>query len=140
VAAIEFTGEANYRWDGSGFRPIVPIRLTNPTSGASLDAYGLVDSGADYSIVRVETLRRLGLDLRASGQRQLVSAAGALIVNEFRVLVEVCGAQFQAIVLASVIENLSFEILGRDPLFRHVHFAFEEYAEAWRNRILWKLP
>ena len=129
LTALDFTGEAGYLWDGDAFRPLVPVLLTNPISGQSVDSYGLVDSGSDLTTVRLETLVRLGLNPALLNRRNSIGLTGSEHSYEAPVELEVCGVHVSALVLASRLDGVRFEILGRDPLFRHVHFAFEEYAE-----------
>jgi len=140
VPALDFTGESGYLWDGTEFRPILPLSLINPATGVSADSHGLLDSGADLAFVRLETVQQLGYDVTTLNRRRTVGLTGNDLAYEVPLELEVCGVRFQATVLSSELEGVRFEILGRTPLFQHVHFAFEEYPEPWRNRILWKLP
>ena len=101
---------------------------------------GLVDTGADTSLVTVESLRLMGFELQSLRPRQTRGTAGLSRAYEADLIIEVCGVSFEATVVAPEVEGLDYHLLGREPLFRHVHFAFEEYANPQMNRVLWKLP
>jgi predicted aspartyl protease len=137
---IDFTGELPYDRHSSVFRPLVPVRFINPNNGAVLEKDGLVDTGADTSLVTLESLRLLGFELASLRSRQTIGTAGMANAYEVELIMQVCGASFTATVVAPQVEALEYHLLGRDPLFRHAHFAFEEYDDPRRNRILWKLP
>ena len=59
MPALDFSGESGYLWDGTGFRPILPLRLINPVTGVAVISYGLLDTGADLAFVRLEIVQQL---------------------------------------------------------------------------------
>jgi hypothetical protein len=76
--------------------------------------------------VRLATLQQLGYDVTVLNQQRTVGSTGGDLAYEAPLELAVCGTKFPALVLSRTLEGVSFEILGRDPLFQHVHFAFEE--------------
>jgi predicted aspartyl protease len=137
---LDFADQYPYKRHLSVFRPLIPVRFINPINGAVVEKDGLVDTGADTSLVTIESLRLMGFELASLRSRETIGTAGLTRAYEADLIVEVCGVSFHASVVAPEVEGLDYHLLGRNPLFRHVHFAFEEYAEPWRNRVLWKLP
>jgi hypothetical protein len=135
MPSLEFDGEVAY-----SSRPIIPVRFVNPTGGLAFDSYGLVDSGADKSLLTPDTLAFLGYEIALLPRVRTSGTAGAATAFEVEILMELFGVAFLASALVLEHSSVHYNLLGRDPLFQHVHFAFEEYAEPWRNRVLWKLP
>lgn len=140
MAFQQYQGQFPYKQDGGTFRPLIPVRFANPSSGAVVETDALVDTGADTSLITYPTLLALGFDPALLESHDTVGTGGAVRVYRAEVILDVCGIRIRAPVVAPVVEGLTYHLLGRTPLFQHVHFAFEEYAEPWRNRILWKLP
>ena len=75
--------------------PIVPLTLTS--SQRSIQAEGYLDSGAFYSVFRLELLIQLGLQPRHGKTRYLVVGDGSFIpVHIFKLSVEMLGERFVA--------------------------------------------
>jgi len=66
-----------FRFDNGEMTPptrlYLPIRLRNPNTGASLVTYGLVDTGADSTLLPGSIAVQLGHDLRSRGAKSSVS-------------------------------------------------------------------
>src|SRR5690349_17469117 len=135
MPSLDFTGEFSY-----SARPVIPVRYVNPQTGAAFDSFALLDSGADYSMVNRTTLAILGFEESQLAASTSFGTTGSAVVYTGEILLEVCEVRMLATVLVPDQASISYNLLGRDPLFRYVHFAFEEYDDARRNRILWKLP
>ena len=86
------------------------------------------------------TLEELGFDPTQLEVRETLGTGGAVRMYVVDLVLEVCNARFPARVVAPDLGTADYNLLGRDPLFRYVHFAFEEYEDPRRNRVLWKLP
>ncbi len=57
------------------WRPLIPV--TFYANGLEFKSFGLIDSGADYSILPIEIAGILGLNLKGQPQYTLVGAGGS---------------------------------------------------------------
>ena len=98
--------------------PIVPLTLTS--SQRSIQAEGYLDSGAFYSVFRLELLIRLGLQPRQGKARYLVVGDGSFIpVHIFKLSVEMVGERFVAEMAFSDRLGVGFNLIGRKGIFDH---------------------
>jgi hypothetical protein len=109
--------------------PIIPLTLIS--SRRSLQAEGYLDSGAFYSVFRVELLIRLGLQPRHGKPRYLVVGDGGFIpVHILKVPVEMVGERFIAEIAFSERLGVGFNLIGRKGVFDH----FDEIIFRERQR------
>jgi hypothetical protein len=98
--------------------PIIPLTLTS--SHRSIQAEGYLDSGAFYSVFRLELLIRLGLQPRQGKTRYLVVGDGSFIpVHIFKLSVEMVGERFIAEIAFSDRLGVGFNLIGRRGIFDH---------------------
>lgn len=57
-------------------RPWLPIRITNPATGLSQNAYGLIDTGADECALPASYASLLGHNLQAGVERTIQTGNG----------------------------------------------------------------
>ena len=103
-------------------RPYVPIRLEGRTS--SVRYLAVVDSGADRSMVPLQTARLLGLPISKSSQRRTRGIGGEIVVVQSLVkLTMVQGANqltFDRLVVDIPIKNVVMPLLlGREGFLEH---------------------
>ena len=109
--------------------PIVPLTLTS--SQRSIQAEGYLDSGAFYSVFRLELLIQLGLQPRQGKTRYLVVGDGSFIpVHIFKLSVEMLGERFVAEMAFSDRLGVGFNLIGRKGIFDH----FDEIIFRERRR------
>ena len=109
--------------------PIVPLTLTS--SQRSIQAEGYLDSGAFYSVFRLELLIHLGLQPRQGKTRYLVVGDGSFIpVHIFKLSVEMLGERFVAEMAFSDRLGVGFNLIGRKGIFDH----FDEIIFRERRR------
>ncbi len=115
------------RW-GARFAPIVPVSLFGRAHSVQTEAY--VDSGALFSIFRLELLTALGLN-KEEGRRHFVMVGdGGLIVGYlFRLPVQIGDVRLRARIAFSEKLNVGFNLLGRQTIFdQFTEVAFLERA------------
>jgi predicted aspartyl protease len=61
---------------GGVTRPWLPIRITNPATGLSQNAYGLIDTGADECALPASYAPLLGHNLQAGVERTIQTGSG----------------------------------------------------------------
>ena len=109
--------------------PIIPLTLTSRHRSVQADGY--LDSGAFYSVVRLELLTRLGLQPRQGKARYLVVGHGSFIpVYVFKLSVEIGGERLIADVAFSDRLGVGFNLIGRRGIFEH----FDEIIFRERRR------
>jgi hypothetical protein len=109
--------------------PLVPLTLIS--SQRSIQSEGYLDSGAFYSVFRLELLSRLGLQPRQGKARYMVVADGSFIpVHIFRLPVEMVGQRFITEIAFSDRLGVGFNVIGRKGIFEH----FEEIIFRERRR------
>jgi hypothetical protein len=109
--------------------PLIPLTLSS--SQRSIQAEGYLDSGAFYSVFRLEFLPRLGLQPRQGKRRFLVVGDGSFIpVHIFKLTVEMVGERFTADIAFSDRLGVGFNLIGRKSIFDH----FDEIVFRERRR------
>lgn len=57
----------------SGYTPQIPIRVTNPFNGLSLNCYALIDTGADYCVFPKNIAEKTGHNLDGNDVKSYIS-------------------------------------------------------------------
>lgn len=118
-----------YQRLGARFAPIVPVSLFGRACSIQTEAY--VDSGALFSIFRLELLTALGL-VKEEGRRHyfMVGDGGLIIGYLFRLPVKIGDVQLRARIAFSEKLNVGFNLLGRQTIFdQFTEVAFRERAQ-----------
>jgi predicted aspartyl protease len=96
--------------------PIIPVLLT--WRGLSLRSEAYLDSGAFYSIFKIDVAAELGLHVSRAKERMFVVAAGSFIpARIMKVPIEIAGKRKIAGVAFSDRLNIGFNLLGRKDVF-----------------------
>ena len=96
--------------------PIIPVLLKWRTVSVQSEAY--LDSGAFYSIFKINVAAELGLDLSRAKERMFVVADGSFIPAKLvKLPVDVGGRRKIAEVAFSDRLNIGFNLLGRKDIF-----------------------
>lgn len=112
-----------YTRHGVHFLPIIPVTLFSRNLSFKTEAY--VDSGAFYSIFRIEILELLQLRKDQGRLKMLKAADGNFIPGYlFRLPLQIADVKIRAVVAFSDKLNVGFNILGRQTVFS----SFEEVA------------
>jgi hypothetical protein len=68
-----------------GYTPQIPIRITNPFNGLSLNCYALIDTGADCCVFPQYVAEKTGHNLKGDGVKSYISqGVGENCVNVFQ--------------------------------------------------------
>ena len=108
-------------------RPYIDVRLEGNVMGVWL--LGLVDSGADICLFNDRWAGLLGLDRSTARLEKVEGLESEIEVEMLHVRMVVAGATFDAEVGFSPAVSEAFGILGRHPLFEHLHIGFDQPAE-----------
>ena len=113
------------------YLPIVPLTLFSRISALKTEAY--VDSGAFYSIFRIEALDDLQLS-KEQGRPNLLKAADGRLIRSFlfRLPIMLGDVKLRALIAFSEDLNVGFNLLGRQTIFN----AFDEVAFNERKKIV----
>ena len=88
--------------------PILGITIQN-VAGDSCDASGLIDTGADRTLITKEIVERL--DLRSKGRVEMGGIGGKCWVNKYSVHVKTDFTRFEKVVVRGPSEEI---LIGRD--------------------------
>ena len=100
---------------------MIPVLLK--WSGMSLQSEAYLDSGAFYSIFKVDIAAELGMDLSRAKERMFVVADGSFIPAKIvKIPIEIGARRKIAEVAFSDRLNIGFNLLGRKDVFE----AFDE--------------
>lgn len=114
---------------GAQFAPIIPVTIFSRNLAFKTEAY--VDSGAFYSIFRIEVLQTLQLRKEQGRLKMLKAADGNPIPGYlFRLPVQIGDVRMRALVAFSDKLNVGFNLLGRQTIFS----CFDEVAFNERAR------
>ena len=97
-------------------RTYLPVRISNPKSGASLTAWGIVDAGADACLFPAGLAAALGHDLKARGVRSSVTIGieqKPVPTYKHTFGVELLSADLQNVVWSSL--NMEVDCVEPDP-------------------------
>lgn len=128
--ALRGTDGGGQAWDG-GLLPGVALNLIRPEGGVcSIGTYGLIDSGADRSVLPVAWAHHLGIDLEADCQESNSRTAGGMTTcYEVEGGVDAMILGERVTLQASFNRGLPWVLLGRDDFFSHFKVSFEHRAQ-----------
>lgn len=127
---LNFHEEYPFHWGGGNVHyPIIPITMIGVRS-KSVETYGLLDSGADFTIFHANWARRIGLDLR-SGRPENIGGwsdgAGGLCYFH-RITVKIGGKAVRCDVgfCEDMSTDSASQLIGRDAVFDKLSFAIRQ--------------
>lgn len=113
-----------YYFNGSVYFPVIPLVLI--VGEKRIRSQAIVDSGATISIFGEETANSLGINI-VSGKRTILGGVGGRIVGYIHsVKVRIAGKEFLCPIVFSHEYLVSFNLLGREAVFRQFRIIFEE--------------
>jgi len=116
----------NYVQFRGRFLPIVPIRFKHRDGGWT-EFKGYVDSGASYSIFRAVICEILGLNLEEGDKEYITVGDGSVIpVYLHKIIIQIAGKEFKAMIGFSRRLGIGFNILGRKDIFERFKVCFDE--------------
>ena len=114
-----------YRQNPEGqFFPVIPLRLSFRTQ--IIDSSALIDSGATISVFRPDVAHDLGLDIENGKEIYLGGVGGRIKGYIHKLELEIAGKKFLFPVVFSNEYLVSFNLLGRESVFKHFRIIFEE--------------
>lgn len=110
--------------------PYVPVSVTNPATGDSIDTLVIIDSGARFPLLSGDHAIGLNLTIR-NGRREPFRPAAAAVDHEaFLHPLEVSVGDFTFPCEVGFVEGpLVRDALGREGFFDCVQIGFREYAQ-----------
>ena len=105
--------------------PYLPIRITNPHTGKSCDAYGLVDTGADACFIPGWLAKQLGHDLaKGINPAKIMTGNGEATAAEHTMRIEAKDGNGSTVfsvddALIQVMPNLNVILLGVSMFLEH---------------------
>lgn len=113
-----------YYFNGSDYFPVIPVVFV--VGAKRIRSQALVDSGATISIFGEETANALGIDIE-SGKRTMLGGIGGRIVGYIHhVKVRITGKELLCPIVFSHEYTVSFNLLGRQAVFKQFRIIFEE--------------
>lgn len=88
--------------------------------------FALIDSGATVSIFREDVAKQLGIDIEKGKIIHLGGVGGRIKGYLHEVKIEVAGKNFVCPIVFSREYTVSFNLLGRDAVFKQFRIIFEE--------------
>ncbi|MBI4065108.1 hypothetical protein HY409_01945 [Candidatus Gottesmanbacteria bacterium] len=114
-----------YRQDATGLLfPIVPLRFH--IGKIIIDSGALIDSGATVSIFKEDVALSLGLEIEKGKEIWLGGVGGHIKGYLHELKIEVAGKKFLCPVVFSHEYTVSFNLLGREAVFKQFKIIFEE--------------
>lgn len=92
--------------------PILDITVRNNT-GASCDAKGLIDTGADRTLITNDIIK--WLSLKSKGKREMQGIGGKIILDVYSVYIGTDSTRFEKLVVYGPHEEM---LIGRDLIRR----------------------
>ncbi len=106
------------------FFPVIDVFVSKNNRAARI--FTLVDSGATVSIFREDVAEQLGITIE-NGKETFLGGVGGRIKGYIHKLdVEIAGKKFLCPVVFSREYMVSFNLLGREAVFREFKIIFEE--------------
>lgn len=113
-----------YKKDAKGRAfPIAPITLEFKNKK---DLLALVDSGATVSIFKAEVAEALGINIETGEEIWLGGVGGHIKGYLHKLKVEIAGKSFVCPIVFSREYTVSFNLLGREVVFKQFRIIFEE--------------
>ena len=106
------------------FFPVIPIRFHFSTT--TVDSTALIDSGATISVFRAYVAFNLGLDLENGKEIYLGGVGGHIKGYIHKLKIEIGGRKFLCPIVFSREYLVSFNLLGREAVFKQFRIIFEE--------------
>ena len=104
--------------------PIIPVEI----NGTFIDAY--VDSGAFFSIFKVEVAQFLGINYRTGHPSSIMVGDGNLIPVFFHSLtIKIGGVSLKATIGFSAKLGVGFNLLGRRDIFNKFKIVFDDASQ-----------
>lgn len=116
--------EFSYFRKGDQYFPIIDVKLEN--RGMELGVKALIDSGASYSVFRIEIADYLGVVIEKGMPIYLTGLGGRILGYLHTLEVVVDGKRFKCKIVFSEELTVSFNILGRDNFFVPFIISFSE--------------
>lgn len=134
--ALRGTDGGGRAFDG-GLLPGVALNLVRPEGGVcSIGTYGLIDSGADRSVLPVSWARHLGIDLDDDCEEASSRTAGGMATcYEYPAGIEAIILGHKVTLQASFNRDLPWVLLGRDDFFSYFKVSFEHRAQQFTLRL-----
>lgn len=115
-----------YSTDGGSF-PVIPLVFL--IGQKRIRAQALVDSGATISVFGKETAEALGVEIE-TGEKTILGGVGGRIVGYIHKLrVRTADKKFICPIVFSQEYFVSFNLLGREEVFKRFEITFEENRE-----------
>lgn len=98
-------------------KPLIPVTIRSPQTGNEKTVLGLVDTGADISLIPASLAHELGIPI--TGQTSAAILSGGIIwLDQYLVTMEICGSTTEQLQVASFKDSRGngTVILGRDIL------------------------
>ena len=109
------------------YRPILPFTVSY-RDGLPLKYFGLVDSGADYTLIAGELATLIGIKDIETGRKELVTGiGGASPVYFHNIMINIGGHDFRieaGFTTDSTLSGLGYGLLGQVGLFDHCTIKF----------------
>ena len=114
-----------YRQNPEGqFFPVVPFRLN--VKRQIIDSSALIDSGATISVFRSDVAHDLSLKIESGKEIYLGGVGGRIKGYIHKLDIEIAGKKFLCPVVFSHEYLVSFNLLGREAVFKQFKIIFEE--------------
>lgn len=104
--------------------PVVDIFISKTNHTARI--FALVDSGATISIFREDVAEQLGVDIEEGKETYLGGVGGRIKGYIHKLDVEIAGKKLLCPVVFSREYTVSFNLLGRETVFKEFRIIFEE--------------
>ncbi|MBD3242581.1 MAG: hypothetical protein GF331_18470 [Chitinivibrionales bacterium] len=78
-------------YPGEPARPYVPVKITNPSTGRSIETYALVDTGADECALPASFATLLDHDLKKGERKEIRTGNGAAVAYGHTTTIEMLG-------------------------------------------------
>lgn len=112
---------------GTVHRPVLLLKIRYKTTERVFDF--LIDSGADFSLLKPECAKELGLDFESGKKRTIKGICGhGIDCLEKQATFTLTGfdAPFESKVFVSKQLNLTHNLLGRDNFFEHYRVGIDQ--------------
>lgn len=87
-------------------RPMLPIRISNPDTGASIISYGLIDTGADECAMPADLAPVLGHNLTAGAIKNIMTGNGVTLAYRHTTRIEIIDYSDNSTVLYTIDDTL----------------------------------